>query len=134
MLSPSIETVRLFLHILGATVWVGGQLTMLGLLPVLRAQGPDLPRLAARQFGKIAWAGFALAVVTGVWNVFEVDMKNASTSYHMTLGLKLVLVGASAAAALVHSYGKSKPALAIGGAVGLVASLGAVFVGVLLAG
>ena len=31
MLTPSGATVRLFLHVLGATVWVGGQLTLAAL-------------------------------------------------------------------------------------------------------
>ena len=134
MLTPTLETVRLTLHILGAAVWVGGQLTMLGLVPLLRERDPELPRLAARRFAPIAWAGFGVAVATGIWNVVEVDMAAASTTYHITVGVKLLLVGVAGAAALVHSYGRGRVALAVGGAVGLLASLGAVFVGVLLAG
>ena len=41
MLSPSVATLRLFLHVLAATVWVGGQLTLAGLVPGLRAIAPD---------------------------------------------------------------------------------------------
>ena len=32
MLSPTATTVRLFLHVLAACVWVGGQLTLAGLV------------------------------------------------------------------------------------------------------
>ncbi len=38
MLAVSWDTVRLFLHVLAATVWVGGQLTLAALVPVLRRQ------------------------------------------------------------------------------------------------
>ena len=37
MLSPDASTIRLFLHVLGATVWVGGQIALAGLVPGLRA-------------------------------------------------------------------------------------------------
>ncbi len=37
MLPLTLDTVRLSLHVLAATVWVGGQLTLVGLLPGLRA-------------------------------------------------------------------------------------------------
>ena len=40
MLTPSGATVRLFLHVIAATVWVGGQLTLAGLVPGLRAIDP----------------------------------------------------------------------------------------------
>src|ERR1022692_1411034 len=55
MLAVSWDTVRLFLHVLDATVWVGGQLTLAVLVPVLRTQGPDAPRRAARRFNLVAW-------------------------------------------------------------------------------
>jgi uncharacterized membrane protein len=39
MLPVSWDTIRLFLHVLAATVWVGGQLTLAALVPVLRRFG-----------------------------------------------------------------------------------------------
>ena len=36
MLAVSWDTIRLFLHILAATIWVGGQLVLAALVPVLR--------------------------------------------------------------------------------------------------
>ncbi len=47
MLAVSWDTVRLFLHVLAATVWVGGQLTLAALVPVLR-QSPLICTLAIR--------------------------------------------------------------------------------------
>lgn len=36
MLPVHAATVRLFLHVLGATVWVGGQIALAGIVPVVR--------------------------------------------------------------------------------------------------
>ena len=47
-----------------------------------------------------------------------------------TIAAALAVVAATSAA--IHSLGRSKLALALGGAVGLFASLGALFVGMLL--
>ena len=48
MLTDDWDTVRLFLHVLAATVWVGGQLTLAPLVPVLSSAGAEVPRAAAR--------------------------------------------------------------------------------------
>ncbi len=126
----SIDTIRIFLHILGVTVWVGGQVVMLALLPVLRSAGvEDLPKQAAQAFQRVAWPAFGLAFVTGIWNIFEVDMGNATTAYSMTFGIKFLLVIISGMAAWIH--GKSDKAAIKGmtGALGFVASLGALLLG-----
>lgn len=58
-----------FLHLIGAMVWVGGLITLGALIPALRAAGAERPMLqaVARQFGRVSWAAFALAVLTGGW-------------------------------------------------------------------
>lgn len=48
--------------------------------------------------------------------------------------IKILVVAFAGMFAAVHSMGKSKVALAVGGAAGLVASLLAMYLGVLLAG
>ena len=40
-LSDGIGGFRLILHVLAATVWVGGQFTIAGLLPTIRSLGQD---------------------------------------------------------------------------------------------
>ena len=132
MLSPSLATVRLGLHVLAAAVWVGGQLVVLALLPTLRAAGAEVPRAAARAFSRVAWPAFAVLVATGIWNLAEVDLLDRSSDYQVTVFVKLLLVAAAAIAVVVHSVGRSRRALAVGGAVGLLASLGAFALGVLL--
>lgn len=62
-----------FLHLLGAMVWVGGLITLGALIPAMRKAGADRPMLqaVARQFGRVSWAAFALAVLTGGWAVVD---------------------------------------------------------------
>jgi putative copper export protein len=132
MLSPSAATLRLFLHVLAATVWVGGQLTLAGLVPGLRALGDDLPRRMARRFNRIAWPAFGVLVITGVWNLFEIDVTKQSSAYQVTLFLKLAIVAVSGISAWVHSNATTKVVLAVGGAVTGVAALASLFFGILL--
>ena len=58
MLSVSWDTIRLFLHVLAATIWVGGQLVLAALVPVLRRFGSEAVTAVARQFNRVAWAAF----------------------------------------------------------------------------
>jgi putative copper export protein len=128
------RTIRLFLHVLAATVWVGGQLTLAGLVPAMRRLGPEATRQLARQFDRIAWPAFAVLVVTGVWNLLEVDVGDTSTEYQVTLAVKLLLVTLTGVGAAVHRVAASKAALAAGGAAAAVGAVGALFLGVLLHG
>ena len=108
MLPVSSTTIRLFLHVLAATVWVGGQLTLAGLVPGLRALSPDAPRVAARLFNRIAWPAFGVLVLTGIWNVVAVDPDWNSTYGH-TLVAKIVVVALSGVAAFAHAHSRSVP-------------------------
>ena len=132
MLSPTLDTLRLFAHILAASVWVGGQIVLAGLVPSLRRAFPESTKVAAQAFARVAWPAFALVVVTGLWNLTEIDVTNTSTAYQVTLFVKISLAILSGAAAAVHQLGTSRAALAIGGALGLLAALGAMFSGYLL--
>jgi putative copper export protein len=131
------STIRLFLHVLAAIVWVGGQIALAALVPVARRTGgAETTRALARRFQVVAWPAFALLVGTGIWNLFAVHAGDQSTKYLTTLFVKLLLVGVSGAGALAHTMlARRRPAL--GGAlagVALLAALAATFLGVLLAG
>jgi putative copper export protein len=134
VLGVSWTTIRLFLHVTAATVWVGGQIVLLGLVPTLRSLGPDATRAAARRFNVLAWTAFAVLVVTGVWNLLAVDVGDRTTAWQATLGVKLVVVAASGIGAAAHSLSRSRLALAVGGALALLGGLAAVFLGVQLSG
>ena len=130
-MSPTAATVRLTLHVLAACIWVGGQVVLGSLVPLLR--GTDgLAKRAARAFNRIAWPAFAVLVLTGMWNLAEVDVTDAPTAYQVTVFVKIVVAIVAGAAAAVHVAARSRLALALGGAIGLIASLAAVFLGVLL--
>jgi len=131
VLPITADGVRLFLHVLAATVWVGGQITLGALVPVLRNAGADVPRTAARAFGRIAWVAFAVLVATGIWNVAAADDTDAG-GYQVTLGLKLAVVALSGLAAYAHQRAKSRVVLAAGGALAALFSVLAVFLGVIL--
>ena len=133
MLPVSWDTIRLFLHVLAATVWVGGQLTLAALVPALRGLGAEIPRSAARAFSKVAWPAFAVLLVTGVWNVIAEHGK-ITGSYQVTLIVKLVVVAVSGVTAWLHARAKSPAGLAVFGALTGLSAVGALFLGVLLAG
>ena len=105
---------------------------MVSLLPVLRKISPEAPRLAADRFGRFAWAFLFLALITGVWSVFEIELSSKDSAYQITLFIKLLLVAASGISALIHSRTKSVPVRAATGALGLLTALGALLSGVLL--
>ena len=132
MLAVSWDTVRLFLHVLAATIWVGGQLTLAALVPVLRRQGPGAPRVAARRFALVAWPAYGVLILTGIWNIAADGPM--SPAYRTTLIVKLVVVAMSGISALLHSRAKSTAGLAIWGALTGLTALSALFLGILLAG
>jgi putative copper export protein len=132
VLSPTLDTIRLFLHVLAATVWVGGQIVLAGLVPSLRRTSDGATKVAARAYARVAWPAFVVLAVTGLWNIAEVDVADTTTEYQITLFVKIALAVVSGAAAAVHQLGTSKAALAVGGALGLLAALGAMFLGFVL--
>lgn len=136
MLPVTAASVRLTLHILGACVWIGGQIVLAAEVGVVRAHGGvDATRAVARRFRAVAWPAFGLLVATGVWNLLAVDPADQSGAYLTTLFVKLGLVAGSGMAAAAHTVvTRLRPAL--GGllaAVALGAALAAAFLGELLA-
>jgi len=133
MLSVSWDTIRLFLHVLAATVWVGGQITLAALVPVLRRRGAEIPRAAARRFNQVAWPAFGVLIVTGIWNIAAVRSQ-IHGSYRTTLIVKLVVVAISGVAALLHARARTPAGQAVFGALTGLSALAALFLGVMLAG
>ena len=127
-----VDSIRIFLHLLGVTGWIGGQILMVGLLPLLRSLGPDAPRLAAARFARVAWPCFCPAIATGLWSLLAVDLAERDTGYLTALLVKLLLVGLSGAATAIHSATKSPALRGATGALGGLAALGALFAGAVL--
>jgi putative copper export protein len=126
------DTIRLFLHVLAATIWVGGQLTLAGLVPTVRDIDAGAPRLVARRFNQIAWPAFVVLLATGVWNLLEIDIGDRSTEYQVTLFVKLMLVALSGMAAFLHIVSRTRLGLAVWGALSGLSSVAALFFGVWL--
>lgn len=132
MLSPDTATIRLFIHVLAATVWVGGQIVLAGIVPSLRKLHPEATTTVARAFARIAWTSFFVLVVSGIWNLMSIDIGNAPDEYWTSVAVHVGLTATAGTAAAVHSMGRSKVALALGGSIGLLTSLSTLFVGILL--
>jgi putative copper export protein len=128
-----VGSVRLFVHIIAATIWVGGQLVLAALVPVLKAKDPSLPKAAANAFNRIAWPAYWVLVATGIWNVVS-EQAEAPTGWNGVLGLKVALVALSGVSAFLHTRATTTRGLAIWGALSGLSAIAAVYVGILLAG
>ena len=124
-----MDELRLFLHLLAATVWVGGQLVLGSLVPALRAAGPDVPGAAARAFARIAWPAFGVLLLTGVWNIAAVGDQPDERGL---LTAKLVVVALSGATAALHARATTARARGLFGAATAVSAVLALLLGVLL--
>ena len=131
MLPVTWDTIRVFLHVAAATIWVGGMFTLAGLVPGLRGLSPDAPRVVARRFNRIAWPAYFVLIATGIWNVIAIDPA-FDTPYGRTLMVKVVVAIISGMAALLHSIARSKAGLAVWGAVTSLSAITALFLGVML--
>lgn len=129
-----------WLHLIAASVWVGGLITLGALVPSLRRAGAgrEVLQAMARQFGRVSWSAMALAVVTGVIQLTRVDLSGgAATSYGRALFAKLLLVGVAAALALGHQLTARTTTAAVRGVIQaliLLSSLGILAMAVVLAG
>jgi putative copper export protein len=132
-LAPALDGLRLSLHVLAAAVWVGGQATLAGLLPTARRIGPDAPGSLARAFARVQWPAYVVLLGTGVWNVAAVG-SGTHGAWQALLGAKIAVVVLAGLAAGLHTRARSRPALALWGAVAGLSSVAALVMGVFLAG
>ena len=117
---------------LAATVWVGGQLTLAGLVPGLRRLSPDAPRwsrgTSTDRIGRVRRpchdGDLEHLAIRPDW----------SSSYGTTLIIKLVVVAISGLTAALHARARSTAGLAAFGTLSGLGALGALFLGVLLSG
>src|SRR2546426_9837873 len=84
MLPITSDAVRLFLHVLAATVWVGGQLVLGGLVPVVRRAGGETVTAVARRFQLPAWPAWAGLLLTGLWNIPAAHFFDRSDAWEAT--------------------------------------------------
>ncbi len=133
MLSSAVDGIRLSLHVLAAAIWVGGQITLAGLVPSIRKISPEVTRVAANAFARLSWPAFAVLVLTGFWNIGTIDMSTQTTAWKIVLGVKIAVVVIAGVSAYLHTKAKSTVGLAVWGSISGLSAVAALVMGVFLA-
>jgi putative copper export protein len=87
----------LWLHLVSASVWVGGLVTLGALVAAVRREGVDRSVLQAmaRMFSRVSWSAMGVAFLTGAWMSIDLIGEPA-------LAVKLATVAVTAALAAYH--------------------------------
>ena len=128
MLTIDFGVILLTLHVLAATIWVGGQIVLPALVGPLRRAAPAAIAPAARAFAWVAWPAYAVLIGTGA--VLLAQAGDMSDAYRTTLMVKMVFVILSGVGAALHTFVKNPALKGISAAVGLVSALCVVLLGV----
>ena len=133
-----LDALRSFLHILSVTVWVGGQIVVAGLIPLLRkvdrSAGPvpdgemSVTQQAARRFGRISWPFFALAIITGLWSIGEIEWSASTGTWQTLFFVKMALVAASGVGAWLHTRAQRAPERALFAGLASLSALAALLI------
>jgi putative copper export protein len=128
VLTIDFDVVLLTLHVLAATIWVGGQIVLQALVGPLRQAAPAAIAPAARAYAWVAWPAFAVLIGTGAGLLAQAgDMSDA---YQTTLMVKMVFVVLSGVGAALHTFVKNPALKGVWATVGLVSALAVVLLGV----
>ena len=105
-------TVLRVLHVLSASVWVGGTVVLVFVgVPAIRTLEGDARATAMRALGRrwrpLGWSAMAVAILSGLW-LTELNggfaREALDTDFDRTLILKSVLVALLVVGALLHDY------------------------------
>ncbi len=101
-----------YIHLLSATVWVGGLVVLGGLVPAVRKTTDDrsVIQAIAKRFGVMSWTALGLLVLTGTLMVFD-------RVWTGTLITKIGLVMLSAVLAVWHTMAAREQSPAVRGAI-----------------
>jgi putative copper export protein len=145
MLNISGAELLLWLHVLAACVWIGGQVVIAAVVPLLRGTW-GLTTAVGRRFHVVAWPAFAMLVATGIANVHNAGIewrRLADNPTGRTLMAKLGLVAVSSVAAAAHAFVQAPRASAssrartatsaVLGSLSLLAAAAAALLGVVIA-
>jgi putative copper export protein len=132
-LAPALDGIRVSIHVLAAAVWVGGQITLAGLVPTARGLGEGAARALGLAFARIQWPAYGVLLVTGFWNV-SATHSGQPAAWKVVLVVKIVFVVVAGLAAWLHTRAATKAAVAAWGAITAVTSVTALALGVFLAG
>lgn len=136
----------LWVHVVAACIWIGGQVVVAAVIPLLRRADSggataNLASAVGRRYQAIAWPAFAALAVTGVINVGNAGLQWShllDSAPGRTLAVKLGLVAVSGGAAAVHAFvqaprGRSAAWSAGLGSLSLLAAVAAALYGVAIA-
>jgi putative copper resistance protein D len=107
-----VLTVLRALHVLSASVWVGGTVALVFVgVPAIRTLEGDARATAMRSLGRrwrpLGWSAMAVAILSGLW-LTELnggfDRQALETDFDRTLIAKSALVVLLVVGALVHDY------------------------------
>ena len=105
-----MDTALRIVHLLAATVWVGGTIALVfvAVPPVQRLEGEERGRLL-REFGRrwrpIGWSSLGVAIVTGAILAGRASaFDTTSTRFDWVLAIKGALAGLLVAGAYLHDY------------------------------
>lgn len=86
-----------FVHVLAAIAWLGGiTFILLALRPAtaqLQTPPHRLPLIALtfKRFFRLVWVAIAVLLLSGLWMLLAVGMKNAPAGWHAMLGIGLLM-------------------------------------------
>ena len=130
---PDLLTgLRLSLHVLAAALFVGGQLTVAGLVGTIRGLGEGATKVVARSFARMQWPAYFVLLGTGFWNVAAIHVATATHGWIVMLSIKIALALAAGLFAYLHQRARSRAGLAAYGGLAGFSSIGALVLGVLL--
>ena len=102
MESSITYSILLFLHVLSAMTWVGGNILFFSVAPRLRTNpegGPAALRVLGRTFRVLSWIAFVLLLATGFYFVsLGWDWRRWPLSF------KLALVGVALLVKILHDF------------------------------
>jgi putative copper export protein len=107
-----VTTTLRILHVLSASVWVGGTVALVFVgVPAIRKLDGEARAVAMRTLGRrwrpIGWSAMAVAILSGLWLTERhggFHRAALDTDFDLTLILKSVLVALLVVGALLHDF------------------------------
>ena len=94
----------LWLHLIGAAIWLGGMIVVAAVMPTIRRAGGDdeVVTAVARSFGRVSWVAMGLAIVTGLMLLWNIRVGFNSADFAIGIAVKLLAVGLAVGLTLWH--------------------------------
>lgn len=125
-----LATLRVFLHVSAAAIWVGGQFSSTVVLPRVAELGPDAHARIAKAFALVGWPAYGIAVLTGLWSVMTIPLTEIP---HPEIEIKVLVVLLSGlGAVLARLAGRNAAMVTLGNTTASLFGAASIWVGVVL--